>query len=706
MLLQKRDYVVYSYDRKKLLSTYELFWFYSFLFLGVGFLVFWVWPSLSFVLGCWFFMWYYSFYREVWGNSRRRAFYEKLLSPKMSLSHFVKVGYRVDEDELDRHLAYLNKLDSEKGREEALRYLKGRELAVRNGRFWDEVGLSKSNLTTHFWVIGTTGAGKTSFIMTLIQKVVENGGGCIFVDGKADEKMFAKLYNIAKASGRVEDVLLINFLGIEGEAKEHTNTFNPFVGAPPEQIVELLSSLLGEPSGDQAYWMGRGKAMLTPIVYFLCFREKYYKERWTISMLADFVNDANKYLLFCAVLLCLCEAWEKKIVEDAKLVTLLQKVKVAKGILHPVFPNMEALVYYYTLKPPERLELSIRGYDFEYLFDLWKAFQLAYDYVRSVRMDVAKVVQNISRAIKTGLDKEEGIIEMGWNEFIEAFQKGYEILRVGAESEESFRENFEFPKEQAIQQHAYAQQQWTQILTVLTSYSHIFDTLEPEVDLLDVIKNQKILYVLLPPLKQSAHTTQLLGRIILTGLRFAVAKALGGLVENMTKEQKKVLEDMITPRPIGLCIFDEYGSYPIEGIDTFLAQVRSINVSVVLSTQDYTSARVGGRDENSVKRAWANTQKLILRVKDNETLKAIEESLVKVRELNLSYYEVEGEGFIQQVGMNVGDVKPIFDVNKLTGFKNGLGLFLVDDEPVITQIYWVDCKPAEKVYLNHYLTLN
>lgn len=664
---------------------------------------------------------YYILHKEIFGHGLKQDYYKKMLMPKASFAHFVRIGYEVDEEELEKHLILLNQLDNSVTKAQAVKQLASKEKKVKNYAKWKEVGLSKNQLTTHFWVIGTTGAGKTSFIMTLIDMVIKNGAGCIFIDGKADEKMFAKLYNLASQAGRQHDVFLLNFLGIEGEAKEHTNTFNPITGAPPEQIIEFLMALQGEASGDQAYWQGRGKALLSPIVYALSLREKYYGEKFTITMLADFINDANKFLILCGFVRSLCMYYENLLKEDEQMNLIIKKASFAKGLADDNFPTMDAIVYYYTLRPSEKAEILTRGYSYEKLNDIWRTYQQVMNYAKSLHQEVTNTVDRISLIFYKG-SLEEGVDleSLSWNEALQLFKntlhkeaEAYIQQQDGDQrmTMEDLLASVNFPTGQAAgdasQQHAYAQQQWTQIFAVLTTYSYIFDTLEPEVDILDVLKNQKILYVLLPPLKQSASTTQLLGKLIVTAMRFAISKALGGYVENLDSKQKKILEEIITPRPLGLCIFDEYGSYPVEGIDTFLAQVRSINISVVLSTQDYTSARVGGKDENSVKRAWANTQKLILRVKDNETLDAIEKVIKKTSELTESFMEAELGGYMSQSTMSVSDEKKSsFDVSKLPGFKNGLGLLITDDEPIITQIYWADCEPADKVYLNHFVKFN
>lgn len=710
---KKKKLVIKYVSRQSARIAYENARDMTFLSMILSLFVGFFYPTLGSVFCGISVMSYLLLNKEFFADRFKREYYQRMLQPKAHPAHFIKIGYEVPPEELEKHLMVLNELDSPATRQNASKILQRKERMAKASKH-NEVGLSKNQLVTHFWVIGTTGAGKTSFIMTLIDMAIKAGAGCVFVDGKADEKMFAKLYNLATRAGRAHDVYLLNFLGIEGEAKEHTNTFNPLAGAPPEQIIEFLMSLQGEASGDQAYWQGRGKALLSPIVYFLSFRERYYNEKFTITMLADFINDADKFITLCGLTMALCRFYEKKLSSDPSITSLISKASYAKGLADDKFPCLDSIVYYYTIRPSEKSEILMRGYNFDRLSDLWRTYVQVMNYSKSLHQEVMQAVDRSSLLFYKGLQKAEVDFEtVSWSQSLQIYKKTIDeeakkFLQAEENSGMSYEDivsqvNFPAKGGDASQQHAYAQQQWTNIFSVLNTYSYIFDTLEPEVDVLDILKNQKILYVLLPPLKQSASTTQLLGRLVVTAMRFAISKALGGYVENLNAKQKQILQEIITPRPLGLVVFDEYGSYPVEGIDTFLAQVRSINISVVLSTQDYTSARVGGKDENSVKRAWANTQKLVLRVKDSETLDNLEKIIRKRSEVSDSIVETEMDGFMTQATASFGTPQDRSSVDFLTGFKNGIGMLLTEEEPVITQIYWADAPPADEVYLNHYV---
>ncbi len=625
-----------------------------------------------------------EFYSEYFGNKKKRDAYKRVLAPQMAYKTFVKIGYEIEPDKLNEHLEMVRALDSK--RADAIKYLKRMEVLSKTTQKYRQVGISKNQLTTHFWVIGTTGAGKTSFIMQLMDETLRLGGGMIFVDGKADTSMFYKAYNLASKYGRENDIYLLNFLPIS-ENREHTNTFNPVADMTGKELVEFMTSLHGEVSGDKSYWLGRGKALLSPISNMLYFRKKFYKENYTLSVVYDYISDLEKFMFLNTLAYALSSALEMQL-RDKVPSNLYLKAKTMKGVVSQEFPYMDALSYYYNIYPSERIDLTRIGVSYDFISDLNGIVQEMSSYTKQLAATLWDYVITNYGNIYSGI-KSDKVLSMTLEEHLLLYSQKANKVDAGE-------------LQQALQQHAYAQQQWTEIFSTLLTYSNIFSSLDPEVDILDILINQKILYVLLPPLKQSEKTTMLLGRLIITAIRKAVSYALGEKVEGLSEEERKIYKRKITPVPLGLLVLDEYGAYPVEGIDTLLAQVRSINISVILSTQDYTSARTQGQGgENAVKRAWANTQKLILRIKDNETIKQLEEILKEKDVLVPTYLSDIESGYAMRKVDTSKEKERMIDPKLLTGFKNGMGMIITDDIPIVIQIYWADSNEADVILLNH-----
>ena len=652
----------------------------------------------------------YEMHREYFSSKMRYALYERILAPKMARSHYVQIGYEVPDEEIEWHKSIVEKLDvkgktpeEQREKEEAKKLLAQKAKRVLRDEKYRVVGLSKNQLTTHFWILGTTGAGKTSFLMTLFKEHMKNGGGLIFVDGKADEKMASKLYTLAQESGRETDFYLINFLNTE-RFREDTNTINPLASLPPAQAVEFLSSLMGEATGDGQYWQGRGKALLRPIIFFLSMRKRFYGENFSYETVQTYF-DYTEVSFIAVVIQTMMMELEEKLVQDHRIDRLYEE---ARRYITPKskFERVECLRSYYIQFPHRSYHFTNLGYSKEYLEALYSTYNLTMNYISGVSTAWKKACEEVANLLYQAIKGRAG--EMSIVEFRKAHEevinKALEQLgdnKDGSSPVEQYANPASNPDMmQAIQQHQYAQQQWTDIFSSLEMYSHIFGALSPDVDMVDVIRNNKVLYILLPPLKQSASTTTLLGKMMILAMRQAVATALGGPVE-LTTTQKDIVKEIITPKPLGLMVFDEYGAYPIAGIDTFLAQVRSINISVLLATQDYTSARVEGRDENSVKRAWGNTQKLVLRIKDNETIRELQSQIKEVVRKSFRGQHYGGQEIEKEPEL-VTEKAPWFDPRELTGFKNGFCMILTDDIPVIAQIFWADAPESDEMRLTHF----
>ena len=112
---------------------------------------------------------------------------------------------------------------------------------------------------------GTTGAGKTTALLSFLANALTHASGFVLVDGKADNKLYGEVLALARRFGREDDVLCLNFMVASGV--KDSNTFNPFAVGNADAIGEMLSSQLGEsapatatrcfaiaPSPSSAHW--------------------------------------------------------------------------------------------------------------------------------------------------------------------------------------------------------------------------------------------------------------------------------------------------------------------------------------------------------------------------------------------------------------------------------------------------------------------
>ena len=135
-----------------------------------------------------------------------------------------------------------------------------------------ELWLTNADMRQHAAIPGTTGAGKTTSIVSMLANALAQGSGFVLVDGKADNSLYGQVLALARRFGREDDVLALNFLVASG-IKE-SNTFNPFATGNADAIREMLASQLGEQRADDSNGLFRGRAVgligtLAPVLVWM-----------------------------------------------------------------------------------------------------------------------------------------------------------------------------------------------------------------------------------------------------------------------------------------------------------------------------------------------------------------------------------------------------------------------------------------------------
>lgn len=395
----------------------------------------------------------------------------------------------------------------EKEKKEALKNGKGLPfLYVGKDELGYPVEIPVTILKQHLFLMGSTGSGKTSLLRRMLHTHFYAGGGCCFIDGKADvADMYQVFYGIVAECDRLHDFYVLNFLN-----PEESHTFNPFVYGDAVFLSEILAGLLKPASGDQVYWQERGLELMRALMSVLVWLRDNKGLKLTFSTIRKHLNFAS-------------------LVELAK----------DEGI--PLrdqgnFPVRERLIAY------------LQG-----LSDNW------YKYPEEMTDDLTE----------------------------------------------------------ALRQFAYGVQQWSATLDVFyAAFGKVLDAENPDVDVKDVVLNNKILYVLLPALKQSQQTLASLGRFLVSTFKIVFSELIGQRILGDAEELNSSIS-AIKPDPPFLLVLDEAGSYIPEDVDNVLAQARSTGVGVIISVQEIASLRKGG--DVLEKRVLNNTKlKICLAVDDPE----------------------------------------------------------------------------------------
>lgn len=253
-------------------------------------------------------------------------------------------------------------------------------------------------------------------------------------------------------------------------------------------------------------------------------------------------------------------------------------------------------------------------------------------------------------------------------------------------------------------QHSFAAMQFGPIFGDLTNtYGPIFNTAVGDIDISDMVANNRCMYVLLPALEKSRQSLQGLGKMVLSGVKQAAAATLGNITEGYRNSQMVRERRKKRARPPFLVIADEYGSYAIKGFSDVLRQARSLGIGVILSIQEKASLEKAGKEESL--RILGNTVfKMFLKIEDTETAKYAIDRAGKV---------LVGLSNSQQIDKNA----PIDDVLKtedqynvqaedqlmlqdFTRTGNGLGYFITDKERRKILNQWYEPDRAGAIWLN------
>lgn len=683
------------------------------------------------------------FNREIWGKyfKNKILFFHYLEEFSCSFADngtgvFSKFGYEIDyQTQWKEHYHRLKGTslpeNSNVPKEEIKRLadtLAKEAIKVKKSQSYRETGIGKDLATRHILFIGTTGAGKTESLLTWFSDVLDkaNSGGIVMIDGKADSKIHAKLSSIIAEKGRVTSSNTINFL--KQEKMSTTNTYNPVLSKSPYKGVSFMASLLSSEGGGNAdYFKNRGIAMLTIPLSALRIRNEYFKEPFSLSLLQNSTSPLNINIIYCLFYGVIKEENErlKELIETSETVRALWlEAKDKTTALNQDVQYYEKILNYVTqYKPSAKQEVEdIIGFDFK-LFSMAynMVFKLARAYMTEIFAPWGEMSTNVAEALyvyaKEVKKREFSIKSKDFVTFEEIRGFFNDIQTESALEQVINKSNFTDKKkiddiksalgfddkakhtifklpETAIQQHSYSQQQFTALFQIFDRFPHIFGSPFPDVFMKDIIKNNKVLYVMLPVLELGAEMSKLLGKMLISDMQESGSITLGGENLNITPTQDTIYKDKITPKPLSIFVADEYGYYRVEeGIMTsILAQFRSLNFCAILSLQETAGL---GKDEEQEK-ALGNTAKFILKSYDTKIKEFVDKQISEVEYIQQDkYLNSKGEVINSETNdIKIEKRKPI-DSTILSDLNYGCGIFISNSKPKIIQSYYFGGKEVE-----------
>lgn len=132
----------------------------------------------------------------------------------------------------------------------------------------------------------------TETLISLAFNSLVQGSGFIYVDGKGDNSLWAKIYSICRSMGREDDLLVVNYMtggrDVFGPQKNKlSNTLNPFSTGSAGGLTELLVGLMDEAGGDNAMWKGRAISLISGVMFALV----YMRENEGLLLDVDQIRD-------------------------------------------------------------------------------------------------------------------------------------------------------------------------------------------------------------------------------------------------------------------------------------------------------------------------------------------------------------------------------------------------------------------------------
>ena len=137
----------------------------------------------------------------------------------------------------------------------------------------EQLWFANDDVRTHTLIFGTTGSGKTETLLSLCINSLIHASGFIYIDGKGDNSLLAKVFSIVRRFGREDDLLAINYMTGTVNFSEKTferisNTMNPFASGSADSLTELIVSLLHGGGGD-GMWKGRAAVFMSALMRVL-----------------------------------------------------------------------------------------------------------------------------------------------------------------------------------------------------------------------------------------------------------------------------------------------------------------------------------------------------------------------------------------------------------------------------------------------------
>ncbi|MGH1377970.1 MAG: type IV secretory system conjugative DNA transfer family protein, partial [Alphaproteobacteria bacterium] len=186
-----------------------------------------------------------------------------------------------------KHKDANNGRNGKKGKSEGILYLGNAEDSN------EEVWFTNSDIRTHILYLGTTGAGKTEGLKSLVTNAMTWGSGFVYVDGKADTDLWSSLSALVRRFGRDDDLLVLNYMTGNADINAPSNTMNPFSSGSASYLTNMLVSLMPESGGDNAMWKERAVSLVGAMMPALTWKRDNQEIPMSVRTIRDYLSLNN-----------------------------------------------------------------------------------------------------------------------------------------------------------------------------------------------------------------------------------------------------------------------------------------------------------------------------------------------------------------------------------------------------------------------------
>lgn len=160
-----------------------------------------------------------------------------------------------------------------------------------------EAWLADDDWRKHWFVLGSTGSGKSETLKGFFFNALCWGSGFFAADGKADNKLPTDGYTMAKAFGRDDAILHLNFLlggrspqQVAKSRRRTSNGFNSFSGADADTCIQMGANLLPKAEGEGKSWQEKALNFWRALVVALCYKRDTQGMTISVSTFIEYMS--------------------------------------------------------------------------------------------------------------------------------------------------------------------------------------------------------------------------------------------------------------------------------------------------------------------------------------------------------------------------------------------------------------------------------